>query len=403
MKSIVTEMSKCSKIFSLFVMVVVGCQSVNQSEISTDKKESWAIRMANTVIENHPSLVHYNQKTGKEKLQYDAAMLGMAIDKLGSIDEKYSSYLQSYIDFFVDSSGHVAKYDPAEFNLDRINFAKNLITLYKRTGEQKYLDAIQLFVKQVEQQPKTQSGGFWHKEIYPEQMWLDGTYMALPFIAQYAKEFNRPEWFDLAAFQLILIYRNTLDTASGLLYHAWDESRNQRWCDPETGQSKVFWGRAMGWYIMALVDVLDYLPENHPQHLETITILNNVSKALSAVRDKESGVWYQVLDKGGMAGNYLEGSCTAMFIYAFAKGVHQGYLPDQYLKIAENAFDGMIKQFIIENPDESLTMTHICGGCGLGGNPYRDGSYEYYITEKKIDNDPKGVGAFILASIELNR
>jgi len=381
----------------------VACQSVNQTEDTQTKDTDWAIKIADRVIENHSQLVHYNRLAGKEKLQYDVAMLGMAIDKLGSIDEKYSLYLQNYIDFFVDTLGTIKKYKPEEYNLDKINFAKNLITLYKRTGNKKYLTAIQLFVKQIETQPKTHSGGFWHKKIYPWQMWLDGTYMALPFIAQYAKEFNRPEWFDLAAFQLLHMYQNTVDSASGLLYHAWDESKTEQWCDPLTGRSREFWGRAMGWYIMALVDVLDYLPENHPQRNEIIVVLNKVAEALVKERDKESGVWFQILDKPGESGNYPEASCTAMFIYALAKGSKQGYLPKSYLKIAGNSFDSFLNEFVTEDAEGNLAITKICGDCGLGGTPYRDGSYNYYITEEQINNDPKGVGAFILASIELKR
>lgn len=389
------------RILIILVLVSVACQSVNQIDNTSD--ENWAVRMADMVIENHSQLVYYNRYPGKEKLQYDVAMLGMAIDKLGSVDEKYSLYLQDYVDFFVDSTGNIIKYKTDEYNLDRINFAKNLITLYKRTSEQKYLNAIQLFIKQIETHPKTNSGGFWHKKVYPWQMWLDGTYMILPFIAQYAKEFNRPEWFDLATFQLIHIYHNTNDDKTGLLYHAWDERKSERWCDTETGHSKVFWGRAIGWYLMALVDVLDYLPDNHPQQKEIITILNNVSNALLKVRDKESGVWYQVLDKGGETGNFLEASCSAMFIYAFAKGAHQGHLPQSYLKIANEAFNSIISEFIIESPEGDLMIAKICGSCGLGGTPYRDGTYEYYISQKQVNNDPKGVGAFILAAIELKR
>ncbi len=385
----------------VYILIGTACQSINQVE--NINKESWAIRMADKIIKNNNQLVYYNRKPGKEKLQYDVSMLGMAIDKLGSVDEKYSLYLQNYVDFFVDSAGRIKNYNPSEYNLDHINFAKNLITLYKRTGDQKYLTAIKLFVRQIESQPKTLSGGFWHKKIYPWQMWLDGAYMALPFVTQYAKEFNRPEWFDLATSQLIQLYDNTLDSATGLLYHAWDESKTENWCNPETGRSKEFWGRAMGWYIMALVDVLDFLPENHPQHDEIVGILNDVSDALEKVRDPETGVWFQVLNKAGEKGNYPEASCTAMFIYAFARGANQGYLPQSYLKIANNTFDNLLNEFIVEGPEGNHTITNICGSCGLGGTPYRDGNYEYYITEEQIDNDPKGIGAFVLAAIELKR
>ncbi len=390
------------KIQFLILLTVISCQSVSTADDEKPDEKLWSVKMADSVIKKHNTLVYYNRISGKEKLQYDVAMLGMAIDRLGSLDQKYSAYLKNYVDFFVDSAGNVLKYNIEEYNLDRINFAKNLITLYKRTGDQKYILALQKFVLQIENQPRTNSGSFWHKKIYSRQMWLDGSYMADPFIAQYAKEFNKPEWFNMATSHLIQMYERTVDTATGLLFHAWDESKTQTWCNPQTGQSKEFWGRAIGWYLMAIVDVLDYLPENHPEYKRITEILNNVSEALMNVRDPEKHLWYQVLNKGGHPGNYLEASGSCMFIYAFAKGSQNGYLPSEFLKIANDSFDATVREFIIED-DENITITDICGGCGLGGNPYRDGSYEYYVSEKRTNNDPKGVAAFILAAIELKR
>ncbi|MBN2350296.1 MAG: glycoside hydrolase family 88 protein [Bacteroidales bacterium] len=381
----------------------IGCQSSGESSKESDMNMPFAQKMANSVMTRYDSLVNFTQSSGTIKWQYDVAMLGQAVDKLGFLNDKYSEYLKTYVDYFIEPDGTVKKYNLEEYNLDYINPAKNLITLYKRTGEEKYNLAIQHFIFQLENQPTTHSGGFWHKKRYPWQMWLDGIYMASPFMVQYAQEFNAPEWFDEAIFQITHIYEKTVDEKTGLMYHAWDESRTQAWCDSLTGRSKHFWGRAMGWYTMALVDVLDYLPEKHPQREEIIKILNNVSEALLKVRDKETGLWYQVLDYGGREGNYLEASCSNMFTYVFAKGAKNGYLPAKFNNIASDSFDAILKEFIVKEPDGLLTMTHVCGGCGLGGNPYRDGSYEYYITEKQVDNDPKGVAPFILAAIELKR
>jgi unsaturated rhamnogalacturonyl hydrolase len=311
--------------------------------------------------------------------------------------------MKTYIDYFINEDGTVKHYKIEEYNLDRINPAKNLFTLYKRTGEEKYNKAIQLFVEQLENHPKTKSGGYWHKKIYPWQMWLDGIYMSSPFLAQYAKEYNKPGWFDVVTHQILLIYDKTVDPDTKLLYHAWDESKEQRWSDPETGQSPHFWSRAMGWYLMAIVDVLDYLPENHPDREKLISILNTTIDALLKVADKETGLWYQVLDKGGKEGNYIEASGSCMYIYAMAKGANKGYLKNKYSQIANKKFDAVLKYLIKTDEKGNLVLTNVCGGCGLGGNPYRDGSYEYYITEKRVDNDSKGVGPFILAAIELNR
>ncbi len=387
-------------ILCLFSLLYLSCstEGTNNQKKSENK---WSVRMAGSVMARHDSLVTYTSSQGV--WQYDIGMLGMAIDKLNSKDEKYGQYMKDWVDRFVTEEGKVKGYRIEEYNIDNINPAKNLITLYKRTGEEKYRKAISLFVKQMETHPKTKSGGYWHKKKYPWQMWLDGIYMASPFLARYANEFNEPVWYDVVTRQIILIYDKTLDEETGLLYHAWDESGEQAWCNPETGQSKHFWSRAMGWYMMALVDVLDYLPEDHQDRDSVITILQRTAEALLEVRDPETGLWYQVLDQGGRSGNYLEGSGSAMYLYAFAKGAKKGYLDSRYLKIASETFSSLVDTFIKTDEDGLLSMVNICGGCGLGGtNPYRDGSYEYYITEKRVKNDPKGVGPFILAAIELD-
>lgn len=384
-------------------MIAFGCKSEtkNNSSLSGDEVK-WSIKMANSVMQLHDSLIYFDGKD-KIKWQYDVAMLAMSIDKLGVFDQKYSDYMQSYFDYFINEDGSVKKYKIEEYNIDRINPAKSLFTLYKRTGEQKYKTAIQLFIKQMENHPKTETGGYWHKKVYPYQMWLDGIYMGSPFLAQYAKEYNSPQWFDVVTHQVILIYNKTIDPASGLLYHAWDESREQRWSNPETGQSPHFWSRAIGWYVIAIVDILDFLPENHPDRQQLITILNNEIDALLKVSDPDTGLWYQVLDQLGREGNYIEASGSCMYTYAMAKAANKGYIDKRYKKIANQKFDAIIKHLIVKDNNGNLVLKNVCGGCGLGGNPYRDGSYNYYINEKVVDNDSKGVAPFILAAIELDR
>lgn len=382
----------------LGMAVLPGCGNGQKNEASG---ELWSVRMANSVMARYDTLLKMDAP--RVRWQYDVSYVGQAIDRLGHLDPKYSEYMETFIDYFVQEDGSVKHYKQTDYNIDRINPAKNVITLYKRTGEQKYRDAIELHVEQMRNHPKTESGGYWHKKIYPNQIWLDGLYMASPFLAQYAKEFNDPEWFDVVAEEIKLAYRVTRDEESGLLYHAYDESREQRWADPLTGQSPHFWSRATGWYMMAIVDVLDFLPKTHPDRDSIIEILNNVSEAVLKVRDPETGLWYQVLDHLGEEGNYIEGSGSAMFAYTFAKGAKNGYLNENYLDVANSVFDDIVEHLIVEEEDGLITMTSICGACGLGGNPYRDGSYEYYITEKVYDNDPKGVAPFIMAAIELER
>lgn len=387
----------------LLILVSIACNSgAKQKSTVTNDTPKWSIQMANSVMNLHDSLIYYNGEK-KIKWQYDVAMLAMTIDKLGVVDQKYSDYMKSYFDYFINEDGTVKKYKIEEYNIDRINPAKSLFTLYKRTGDEKYNKAIQLFVTQMESHPKTNSGGFWHKKVYPWQMWLDGIYMGSPFLAQYAKEYNKPEWFDVLTHQVLLIHEKTYDPKTGLMYHAWDESKEQKWCNPETGQSPNFWSRAMGWYLMAIVDVLDFLPENHPDRAKMIDILKAELDALLTVADKETGLWFQVLDQGGREGNYIEASGSCMFTYTMAKAANKGYIDNKYKDIALEKFNDIVDILIVEDENGNLILKSVCGGCGLGGNPYRDGSYEYYITEKVVDNDSKGVAPFIMAAIELDQ
>ena len=379
------------------LLLFIACGSKPQ------QPEKWSIRMANSVMMQYDTLTQYLGAAESRKWQYDVAMLGGAIAKLHTVDPKYSEYLKRYVDAFVNEDATVKRYKLEEYNIDRINPAKNLFTLYKLYGEEKYKNALPQFALQMESHPKTQTGGFWHKKVYPYQMWLDGIYMASPFLAQYAQEFNDPKCFDIVTHQITLVYEKTLDAKTGLLYHAWDESREQKWSDPETGHSPHFWSRAMGWYVMAIVDVLDYLPADHKDRDALIANLKNSLDALLKVTDPTTGLWYQVLDHVGEEGNYIEGSGSLMYIYAMAKGANNGYLDANYKTIANEKFDAVLKTLVTENEDGTLTLSNVCGGCGLGGNPYRDGSYQYYITEKVVTNDTKGVGPFILAALELDR
>ncbi len=277
-----------------------------------------------------------------------------------------------------------------------------LFNAYDKTKEEKYLKAMQLLRQQLTVHPRTQSGGFWHKKIYPNQMWLDGLYMGEPFYAEYTATFEGGKNLDDVAHQFEQIQLHATDPATGLLYHGWDESKQMPWANKETGNSPNFWSRALGWYVMALVDALDYFPKDHPKQKELVGYLNKVSESLAKYQHK-SGLWYQVTDKMEKEGNYLEASGSSMFAYAFAKGVNKGYLPAKFKKIANKAFDGLTTQLIKVDADGTITLTQACQVAGLGGTPYRDGSYEYYVNEKKKDNDPKATGPFILAALELNR
>jgi unsaturated rhamnogalacturonyl hydrolase len=224
--------------------------------------------------------------------------------------------------------------------------------------------------------------------------------MGAPFYAEYALKFSEPDAFKDVVKQFLLVAKHTYDPKTGLYRHGWDESKSQKWADPVTGQSPHAWGRAMGWYAMAIVDALDYLPENQAGRIEMITILNNMVEKLAEIQDTKTGGWYQVLDRNGENGNYIETSCTSMFTYSIFKAARKGYIDKKHLITATRAYEGLIKNFIVIDEKGLANLTMVCGVAGLGGNPYRDGSFEYYINEIIRDNDPKGTGPFIMASLE---
>jgi unsaturated rhamnogalacturonyl hydrolase len=266
--------------------------------------------------------------------------------------------------------------------------------------KQRYTKALGSLRAQMQTHPRTSDGAFWHKKVYPNQMWLDGVFMTSPFLAEYAATFNEPALFNDVTKQILLAEKHMRDAKTGLLYHGWDERKEQRWANPKTGTSPEFWGRAVGWYAMGIVDTLTWLPKNHPQRAAVIAVLGRLAAAVAAVQDPPTGVWWQVLDAGTRAKNYREASASAMFVYALSKGVHNGWLDKaRYEAVAARGYQGILKQFVAEESGQ-VSLKSICKVAGLGGNPYRDGTYDYYTSTQVVTNDPKGVGAFILASTE---
>jgi unsaturated rhamnogalacturonyl hydrolase len=338
--------------------------------------------------------------------RYEDGFLLWAIEQAGL--ERHRQAVVDYVDRFVAPDGSIKTYCLSDYNLDQINPGRLLFSVYRATGEERYRRAIELLREQLRRQPRTQAGGFWHKLIYPHQMWLDGIYMACPFYARYAVEFDEPAALDDVAHQIVTIERHTRDPRTGLLSHAWDESRQQRWACADTGRSPHFWARAIGWYVMALVDVLDQLPAAHPQaaniaSIDIASILERTLAALDAVVDPATGLWFQVLDQGRRPGNYLEASSACMFAYAMAHGVRMGHLPAGWLGAAQRSYRSILERFVQVDALGEVNLHWTCGAAGLGGDPYRDGSYEYYVAEKIVTNDPKGVAAFILAAAEMER
>ncbi|MBN1180777.1 MAG: glycoside hydrolase family 88 protein [Bacteroidales bacterium] len=395
----------------LIFFVFLSCKSKTGGEadnISTQNdtivSESlpWSQRMAETLMADYPHLIDMDGEEGGLKWVYTNGLVALAFQKLylATNDEKYYQYVKEYADEIIDSNGIIANYRISEYNIDHINAGKILFLLYDKEKDERYKVAADSQRKQLDGHPRTKSNGFWHKRIYPYQMWLDGLYMGSPFYAQYIEEFGDPKEFADVIHQFTLLESKARDPKTGLLYHAWDESKQQKWCDPETGMASQFWGRGLGWYAMALTDILDYIPANYPGRDSVIAIINRLAVAIAKVQDEETGTWWQVLNYPNREGNYLEGSATAMFIYFYLKAIKNGYIDkDTYMPIAEKAYKGMIEHLIKVEPDGRIIITPVCAGAGLGGNPYRDGTYEYYINERKRDNDPKATGPFIMASI----
>jgi unsaturated rhamnogalacturonyl hydrolase len=355
----------------------------------------WSARMADSVIRRYSA-----DKTG---WHYEEALAVKAVAEAAaaSRDPRYERFVHEWVDLWVTPDGGIRTYRLEEFNLDQVFPGRLLTAVYRQTGRERYRRAIELLRDQLRRQPRTKGGGFWHKQIYAHQIWLDGVYMADPFYAEYASAFGDTAAFNDIASQIALTERHTRDPKTGLLYHAWDESRTQRWADPGTGCSPNFWGRGLGWFVMAVVDILDYFPEDHAGRTVLSAVLERAARAIVRVQDDATGLWYQVLDRAGGPGNYRESSATAMFAYALAKGVRKNLLSQDYFTPAQRAFKGLLEHRVKTDPEGLVSLDGICAVAGLGGEPYRDGSYEYYVGEKAAANDPKGVGPFILAALEL--
>lgn len=358
-------------------------------------------QMAQTVMTNFKDSFSTGGRPAKWAYDHGVVLKGFEAIWRSTGDPVYFSYIKKNMDLFVDNNGNIRGYTGNEYNIDNVNNGKLLLLLYQVTGLEKYWKASTKLREQLRTHPRTKEGGFWHKKIYPYQMWLDGLYMGSPFYAEYAYLSHDDTAFNDIANQFIYMENHALDSKTGLLYHGWDESKQQKWANPVTGTSPHFWGRAMGWYAMALVDALDWFPPNHPQREKLVAILNRLSTAVLKVQDAKSGVWYDILDKAGAKGNYLEASASSMFVYAFAKGVRKGYLPDKIMPAIKKGYDGTLKEFIAKDDKGLVNLKGTVSVSGLGGTPYRDGSYEYYLSEPVVVNDFKGVGAFLLAANEM--
>jgi len=389
-----------SRFFALSFLMLVFISSCGEVEVQVEETKPYSVRMADAEMARNPE-VWTIDFLEKPKWDYTQGLICSAIDRVWDAtgEQKYLDYIKYYADFMIDENGVIKTYKKSDFNIDRVNGGKFLIELYNATGETKYKLAFDDLRDQMRNHPRIDAGGFWHKKIYPGQMWLDGLYMGSPFLAQYAAEFNEPDLFDDVALQIELIDQYTYDSISGLYYHGYDDLREQPWADSITGLSPELWGRSIGWFAMALPDVLDFMPVSHPKRQMIIDVARKLAIGIIKYQDVETGLWYQVVDKKGQEGNYLEASASSMFAYFLLKASDKGYIDNSYKNQGVKAYQGIIDNFIIEDETGALSITEVCAVAGLGGNPYRSGTYEYYINEPRRNNDPKGVGPFIMASL----
>lgn len=312
-------------------------------------------------------------------------------------------YVDDWYGLCIGDDGHVKYYYKGDYTVDKVCPARTLYQLYDDTGKEKYRMAIDSMMTRLLAHPRTSEGAFWHKTVYPYQVWLDGLYMAEPFYTEYTVRYAEDKeaaWADIVN-DFVVAARHTYDPATKLYRHAWDETRSMFWCDPETGQSQHCWGRALGWYCMALVEVLEKMPEGTAGRGQLLEILRGIVDVLPSFADPQTGMWYQVLDCPGREGNYLEATCSAMFSYTLLKGVRLGFLDSSLEDYARKVYDGLVATFITEDENGLLSINQCCSVGGLGGKDNRMGDYAYYLSEPVRSNDPKGVGPFIWASLEM--
>jgi unsaturated rhamnogalacturonyl hydrolase len=379
--------------------VRVSLSATQVASLEGSATQPWSVRICDAIMKRSPVLT--------ERWTYDSGLVLKGFEQvwLATGDRKYFDYIKENVDRLIEADGTIKGFNIEDYNLDNINMGKVLFPLLAEATDprdrERYRHALQSLRGQLQAQPRTSDGAFWHKNIYPNQMWLDGVYMASPFLAQYGAVFHEPAAFDEVANQILLAEKHMRDPATGLLYHGWDESRAQRWANQRTGTSPMFWARAMGWYAMAVVDVLEQMPKDHPKRHLVLAVLRRLATAVASVQSKTTGVWWQVLDAGARPRNYPESSASSMFTYALAKGVRNGWLDrKKFGPAADRGYRGVVDQFIEVDDRDHVNVTSVCKVAGLGGDPYRDGSYEYYTGTDVVANDPKGVGAFILASVE---
>lgn len=360
----------------------------------TEKSSPIYIGLADSTLKRFPSL--------SDKWDHEYGVVLKGIEDVWKLtkDEKYFNYIKNSIEPNISDNGNIKGYVLESYEVDNINTGRVLFNLYYEIREEKYKKAAYLLRSQFDTHPRTSFGSFLHKKQLQNIIFIDSVYMGLVFLAQFGKEFNSPKDLDDVVNQIISAAEHNQDKDTGLLVQGYNETKTEFWADPETGLSKSYWGRGLGWYSVGLVETLEYLPEDHPKKSRLLEILRKLMDGVANVQDT-TGVWWQVVDKGNLEGNYLEASASSMFTYSFAKGVRLGYLDSKYKEVANKAYEGLINQFIEIDEDGEIHLNGTCKSGGLGGKDYRDGSFNSYACEPTAKDDHKGVGTFLMAGVQI--
>ncbi len=366
----------------------------------------WSEQLANSELNRQAGQYYWGgwdtERDRPVAFEYTTGLLMQAYDDLQQVAPKaeYQAAILKMADSFVTADGSIHSYEMQKFNIDSINSGNLLLRVFEKSGETKYQKAAQLLRKQLEQQPKTNNGAYWHKKIYPHQLWLDGVYMGMPFLAYYSQLFENGHSLKQVVHEFEVTRQQLRDPNTGLYFHAWDESKSMNWAEPQTGLSRYFWSRGIGWLGMALVDVLDRIPHTETElRKPLLTMVTELADALLKYQDPASGVWWQITDKAGARGNYLESSASSMFVYFLAKAQNKNYLDNSYRAATLKAYQGLLKEFVLVHPDGAISLTSMVQVAGLGAG--RDGSYHYYMSEPIYRNDSKGTAPFMMAGVQM--
>jgi len=362
-----------------------------------DAVYAWPIRISTSVRARYPNggdLGNWN---------YTEGMIADAMYRIAAKTRRDDdfTFVQQYLDRYVAADGSIdPKAYPLElYSLDRIRPASALLWMHERTRQEKYLTAAKFVATQLDRQPKTTDGGYWHRSTYPNQMWLDGIYMADLYAVQFAAKTGQPKYYDEAVKQITLIAKHTSDPKTGLYFHGWDETKTRPWASKETGASPELWGRAIGWYVMAMADVMDGLPADHPGRREVLPIFQALCSSLLKYQDRDTGMWWQIVDKAGAPKNYVETSSTLMFAYGMARGAQRGWLPPEFLDRARRATRGVLNHQVDLLPGNRMDIRGTVQVGSLGGE---GGFYDYYVSVPVVTNDQKAIGAFMFLSMALS-